>query len=217
MTDAANPAVASARQGLGSAYLRELRGALARGDLAAADAWLHEAHTISFTQRRSRMRPRAELAGARANGPRSAASVVGANSLARIEYVAPKFPAATRNRNMSGWVELEFTVRADGSTGDIVVTNSSPRKTFDAAAVTAVGAVALQAGDARRQAGRPARRGPHPLHGRVDGRAAHKTIPDRRGRRQVRAVAAALRWRPAGPPTPSSSWTGPRSAACAPR
>ena len=65
--------------------------------------------------------------------------MVGANSLARTEYVAPKFPAATRNRNMSGWVELEFTVRTDGSTGDIVVTNSSPRKTFDAAAVTAVG------------------------------------------------------------------------------
>jgi protein TonB len=40
---------------------------------------------------------------------------------------------------MSGWVELEFTVRTDGSTSDIVVTNSSPRKTFDAAAVSAVG------------------------------------------------------------------------------
>jgi protein TonB len=40
---------------------------------------------------------------------------------------------------MSGWVELEFTVHADGSTGDIVVTNSSPRRTFDSAAITAVG------------------------------------------------------------------------------
>ena len=38
----------------------------------------------------------------------------------------------------AGWVELEFTVKADGSTGDIVVTNSSPRKTFDAAAVNAI-------------------------------------------------------------------------------
>ena len=45
---------------------------------------------------------------------------------------------ATRNRGMSGWVELEFTVRVDGSTGDIVVTNSSPRKTFDNAATLAV-------------------------------------------------------------------------------
>ena len=39
---------------------------------------------------------------------------------------------------MSGWVELEFTVLTDGSTGDIVVTNSSPRKTFDSAATAAV-------------------------------------------------------------------------------
>jgi TonB family protein len=35
-------------------------------------------------------------------------------------------------------VELEFTVRADGSTGDIVVTKSNPRNTFDNAAKTAV-------------------------------------------------------------------------------
>jgi protein TonB len=43
-----------------------------------------------------------------------------------------------RNRATSGWVELEFTVLTDGSTSDIVVTNSSPRRTFDASAVTAV-------------------------------------------------------------------------------
>jgi protein TonB len=64
--------------------------------------------------------------------------VVGANSLARTEYVAPKFPASTRNRGMDGWVELEFTVLLDGSTGNIVVTNSSPRRTFDSAAMNAV-------------------------------------------------------------------------------
>jgi protein TonB len=33
---------------------------------------------------------------------------------------------------------MEFTVLTDGSTGNIVVTNSSPRKTFDAAAINAV-------------------------------------------------------------------------------
>jgi TonB family protein len=64
--------------------------------------------------------------------------VVGANSLQRLEYVPPKFPAATRNRGATGWVEMEFTVRTDGSTGDIVVTNSSPRRTFDNAAMLAV-------------------------------------------------------------------------------
>jgi TonB family protein len=135
--DAGNAAVGSARQGLGVAYLRELRGALARGDIAAADAWLLEARTISYSSSELNA-AESELSAARERSAQRT-SVVGANSLARVEYVAPKFPAATRNRNMSGWVELEFTVRADGSTSDIVVTNSSPRKTFDAAAISAVG------------------------------------------------------------------------------
>lgn len=136
-TDSANPAVATARKALGQAYLRELRGALTRGDVGAADAWLLEAHTISYSS--------ADLSGAEGDLTTlrdrlsMASTPVGANSLARVEYVAPKFPAATRNRQLSGWVELEFTVRTDGSTGDIVVTNSYPRNTFDSAAVRAVG------------------------------------------------------------------------------
>jgi TonB family protein len=135
-TEAGNPAVAAARQGLGQAYLRELRSALARGDIAAADAWLLEAHTISFASADLNA-AEGELDGARARAARRS-SVVGANSLARVEYVAPKFPSTTRNREQNGWVELEFTVRPDGSTGDIVVTNSYPRKLFDSSAVRAV-------------------------------------------------------------------------------
>ena len=135
-TDAANPAVAAARQGLGRAYLRELRAALSRGDIAAADAWLLEARTISYGG--------ADLNTA--EGDISAARtkmadekrVVGANSLARTHYEPPKFPATTRNREVDGWVELEFTVLTDGSTGDIVVTNSNPRRTFDNAAIKAI-------------------------------------------------------------------------------
>ena len=55
----------------------------------------------------------------------------------RVHYEAPKFPV-TRTREKEGWVELEFTVLTDGSTGNIVVTNSSPRKVFDGAAIDAV-------------------------------------------------------------------------------
>ena len=136
-TDSTHPTTAAARQNLGGAYLRQLRTSLGHGDLKDADAWLNEANTIGF-ESDDFTAARAELADARTKAEQ-AGDVVGANSLQRLEYVAPKFPAATRNRNMSGWVELEFTVKADGSTGDIVVTNSSPRKTFDAAAVNAVG------------------------------------------------------------------------------
>jgi TonB family protein len=134
--DAQNPAVASARQGLGKAYLRELRAALERGDIAAADAWVVEAQTISWGNADFNA-AQGELEAARARAAQRAL-VVGANSLARERYVAPKFPASTRGRDVEGWVELEFTVRTDGSTGDIVVTNSNPRRTFDAVAINAI-------------------------------------------------------------------------------
>jgi TonB family protein len=135
-TDSANPTVASARQNLGGAYLRQLRAALARGDLRDADAWLNEARIIGHVSEDLAAADR-ELTAARDKAAQ-AASVVGEKSLQRLEYVAPRFPASTRNRNVSGWVELEFTVKTDGTTGDIVVTNSSPRKTFDSAAMNAV-------------------------------------------------------------------------------
>jgi TonB family protein len=134
--DASSPQAAGARQALGQAYLRELRAALGREDLAAADAWLLEARTISFSSADLNA-AESELAAARTLAAQRQ-SVVGANSLARIEYVAPKFPTSFGSRTMEGWVELEFTVRTDGSTGDIVVTNSSPRKLFDGSAVRAV-------------------------------------------------------------------------------
>jgi TonB family protein len=135
-TDASSPAVASARQGLGAAFTDEVRGALARNDLTAASAWLNEAQTIGFTNADVTALEK-QLADAREKAA-TRSEVIGANSLQRLEYVAPRFPASTRNRGMTGWVELEFTVQADGSTGDIVVTNSSPRRTFDSAATTAV-------------------------------------------------------------------------------
>jgi TonB family protein len=134
--DAASTAVAGARQGLGGAYLRELKSALARGDLPAADGWLLEARTIGYSHPELDG-AEGELTAARASAAQKN-SVVGANSLARIEYVAPKFTTTMRNRAMGGWVELEFTVRTDGSTADIVVTNANPPKTYDSAAINAI-------------------------------------------------------------------------------
>ncbi len=136
-TDGGSPTVASARQTLGNAYLNEVRSAMARNDLTAADTWLNEARTIGLNGD-AVTAASAEIAAAREKAVQRGAPV-GANTLERIEYVAPKFPSAARNRGMSGWVELEFTVREDGSTADVVVTNSNPRKTFDNAAMTAVG------------------------------------------------------------------------------
>jgi TonB family protein len=135
-TDASSGPVISARQSLSAAYLKEARSALARSDLRSADGWLAETRTIGFNGDELAALEK-QLGDARVQGEQRSL-VVGANSLQRLEYVPPKFPAATRNRGVTGWVELEFTVRQDGSTGDIVVTNSSPRRTFDNAAALAV-------------------------------------------------------------------------------
>jgi len=132
--DPGNPAVVSARQALGNAYLNEARGTLSRGDFAATDAWLNEARVIGLSGEGLKTVETNLVAAREQVAQRSV--VVGEKSLQRLEYVAPKFPLSTRIRG--GWVELEFTVRTDGSTSDIVVTSSNPRRTFEASAITAV-------------------------------------------------------------------------------
>jgi TonB family protein len=135
-TDATSAAVTSARQSLGNAYLVEARGAISRSDFEAADGWLDEAHNIGFNAPDVAALEK-QLADTRAQAA-DLTPVMGANTLKRLEYVAPQYPILTRMSRGSGWVELEFTVRADGTTGNIVVTNSSPRRTFDNAAMVAV-------------------------------------------------------------------------------
>jgi TonB family protein len=135
--DGGSATVATARQNLGAAYLSEARRALASGDLAAAESWITESRTIGHMGGDFDV-VNAELTAAHEKAARRS-TTVGANAWRRVNYVAPVFPDAARSRGVVGWVELEFTVREDGSTGDIVVTNASPRKTFDDAAVTAVG------------------------------------------------------------------------------
>ena len=53
------------------------------------------------------------------------ATVISASLLEITEAVPPVYPRGALRREMQGWVDVEFTVTADGSTSDIVVTNSS--------------------------------------------------------------------------------------------
>ena len=60
------------------------------------------------------------------------------SSLNRTKYVAPKYPRSAQRRNISGWVDVVFTVTTDGTVADVVVRNSEPGDTFTNAAVKAV-------------------------------------------------------------------------------
>lgn len=65
-------------------------------------------------------------------------SPVTISSLTRTRYVAPKYPRSAQRRNQSGWVDVVFTVAADGTVKDLEVRNSDPEGVFDNAAMRAV-------------------------------------------------------------------------------
>ena len=60
------------------------------------------------------------------------------SSLTRVKYVAPKYPRGAERRNLSGWVDIVFTVAVDGSVSEVDVRNSEPGDLFIKSAVTAV-------------------------------------------------------------------------------
>ncbi len=62
----------------------------------------------------------------------------GVSSLNRVKYVAPKYPRAALRRNLSGWVDVAFTVAFDGSVKDIDVPKSHPNEIFVESAIQAV-------------------------------------------------------------------------------
>ena len=65
-------------------------------------------------------------------------SVVSTQDLTYITTAAPRYPKRAVQRELSGWVFVEFTVTPDGETRDIEVTEADPVKIFDRAAIEAV-------------------------------------------------------------------------------
>jgi TonB family protein len=66
------------------------------------------------------------------------AKPVPASALKITSYVAPAFPQRASERNLQGWVDLEFTVGTDGKTRNIVVTDASHETIFRREATEAV-------------------------------------------------------------------------------
>jgi protein TonB len=60
------------------------------------------------------------------------------SNLMRVLFVPPAYPDEALTRNISGWVDLEFTVTAEGKVADITVLAAEPSGMFDRAARTAL-------------------------------------------------------------------------------
>ncbi|MDJ0939155.1 MAG: energy transducer TonB [Woeseiaceae bacterium] len=64
--------------------------------------------------------------------------LIDANELVLLQIVPPKYPRRAAEREVSGWVELEFMVMEDGTTSNVEISRSEPDKVFDRAAIDAV-------------------------------------------------------------------------------
>jgi periplasmic protein TonB len=60
------------------------------------------------------------------------------STLTRVLFVPPSYPDEALSRNISGWVDLEFTVTPEGKVADITVLTAEPSGMFDRAARTAL-------------------------------------------------------------------------------
>jgi protein TonB len=84
-------------------------------------------------------RAAADAAAAQAAAAASAAAASQAPvPLKRIKTVAPVFPDSAKNRGVSGWVEVAFTVNQNGGIENARVLNAEPKDVFDGAAIQAV-------------------------------------------------------------------------------
>ncbi len=69
-----------------------------------------------------------------ARDPLSVAAII----LERVYWVDPEFPEIARDQDLTGFVDLEFMVHADGSVTDVTVLKAQPLGIFEKTAVTAV-------------------------------------------------------------------------------
>ena len=64
--------------------------------------------------------------------------LVSTKDLTYVSTVPPRYPRRAAERDISGWVVVEFTVTPDGGTQNVAVTDADPERIFDKAAVEAV-------------------------------------------------------------------------------
>ncbi len=75
---------------------------------------------------------------AAANSAPAEPEMLPVSRLTRTNYVAPQYPRTARRRNITGSVDITFTVTTDGKVRSLSVVRSEPGETFEQAALDAV-------------------------------------------------------------------------------
>ena len=136
-SDAAHPSTVLARQSFAARTLDEARGAVRKQDYVSARRWLSEAQDAGADDN-SVADVNRDLASAQNSPKQGTPGFVSAGALQRTYYVAPAFPASAANRGLTGWVDVQFTVKSDGTTTDVSIVGAEPVGIFEESAIEAV-------------------------------------------------------------------------------
>lgn len=126
-----------ARSALSQELLSRAAQSIESLDPEAAGIWIDEAEAILGAAdgaiRAARAALNEQLIAMESAKP------VPASALKIVTYVAPVYPQRADERNLEGWVDIEFTVGTDGKTRNVVVTDGSHESLFHREATDAVG------------------------------------------------------------------------------
>jgi TonB family protein len=135
--EANHPSTQIARQALGSRMLEEARGAISKQDYVGARRWMSEAKEIGVSEAGTAALERDIVAAQNANARRDDV-IDAAAALKLTRSVKLVYPESALERGTEGWVDLTFTVRADGSVANVSVAAAEPAGIFEQAAMSAV-------------------------------------------------------------------------------
>jgi TonB family protein len=135
-TDADHELTKRARAALSKEFVARAGQAIEALDPEAAGIWIDEAESLvgagDAGVRTARSSLTEQLIAMEAAKP------VPASALKISSYVAPQYPQRALERNLEGWVDVEFTVGTDGRTQNVVVRDASHETFFRREATEAV-------------------------------------------------------------------------------
>lgn len=125
-----------ARSALSLEFLSRAAQAIEALDPEAAGIWIDEAEALLGATDEGVRKARSALTEQLI--AMESAKPIPASALKIATYVPPEFPQRASERNITGWVDVEFTVGTDGRTRNIVVTEASHETMFRREAMAAV-------------------------------------------------------------------------------
>ena len=137
--DPKNAGLAQISGSLQSQILDRARASVEAGDIDKAEALLQKAGTLGNSPDLDAMNDR--IRQRRAGGD---LLQMPEQSLTRLSKLNVEYPPRALQSNIEGWVEIAYTVGADGSVSNIKVLNATPPKTFESSASSAVSRLRYQ-------------------------------------------------------------------------